>query len=393
MVVRSFSKNGGLELYTHRLVEGLTQNGLSVTVFCEQSDSDFNHANLKIENFSKPAPSLNKSRRLTHYLKVASLAVSQSAQFDIVHSQHFPVCGANVVTFHNHSVPHLTSCGRSWERALNFGKMHFNAAYRQRNEIDQMLAEKASVLIFPSHVLKQDFEASFRLTDKDISGRHIVAYPGVDSIVQQPPRTESATKSAFQNTVSQSVTTMTPPFTFLFVGKGFRKKGLDILFDACQTLIQQGYSFRLMIVGLKEKLLDSFRLSTSQLREHIFYLGFQKDMAQIYNQAQAIVMPSRLEPFGMAAGEAMIYGVVPIVTQTSGVAELLSRGKDALILQDELNHVELADLMASLIESPPLVSTLSEAARLTAGQITWDHTVAQTLSGYSQIASQTRQND
>jgi glycosyltransferase involved in cell wall biosynthesis len=167
-----------------------------------------------------------------------------------------------------------------------------------------------------------------------------------------------------------------------------------VLLLACQRLARSGLRFKLLIAGLQEKLPDRFRLLMAGLTRHVFYLGFQKDMDAVYARAQVIVLPSRVEPFGMAPVEAMVHGLVPIVSQVSGVAEFLSHEKDGLILKDQLDDEELANLMADLIKQPQKVEILSRQARQTAWQCSWDKTVQATLGAYARVqAGKVTSND
>lgn len=172
-------------------------------------------------------------------------------------------------------------------------------------------------------------------------------------------------------------------FNFLFVGRGFRKKGLDVLFTACKLLKQNSsHPFRLLIAGLSAKPADRLRLSLMGLQDCISYLGFQKDMDAVYTQARSIILPSRVEPFGMAPVQAMQRGLVPIVSRVSGVAEVLSDKIDSLLLSNHLDAAELADLMNQLMTNAELLNKLSTNALVTAERVNWDETVIQTMKAY-----------
>jgi glycosyltransferase involved in cell wall biosynthesis len=217
----------------------------------------------------------------------------------------------------------------------------------------------------------RDFEKTYNLLSFRDPASHLVAYPGVD------PLPKDSQLPVIQENH--------PPINFLFVGKGFRKKGLDVLFSACRILAQSGYSFTLSIAGLKAKPLDRIRLAVFGLSKRVKYLGFQNDMTSVYANAQAIVFPSRIDAFGMAPLEAMRYGVIPIVSRVSGVSEILTHGKDGLILEDHLNAKELAGLMASLFEDQGKIAALSQQARRTASNYRWTGTVDVVLNGYATI--------
>lgn len=377
MVVRLFSPRGGLELYTHKLVEQLLERGHYVTVICQENQSDLKHDGLKVEFFPKPEPNLSKAERQRHYFEATTEAVLRCGPFDLVHSQHHPVRQADVVTFHNHTVSRLNLVGMRWEAALNTFKTSFAAAYRARDLYDRHLATTALCRIFTSKTCASDFYKTYKLEDAPF----VVSYPGAtieSAILDQAPPLQTGSQTNPDTT-----------FNFLFVGKGFRKKGLDVLYESCALLKSEGYDFRLLIAGLSEKPLDKLRKLKFGLRNHVQYLGFRKDMENVYARARAIVLPSRIEPFGMAPLQGMLFGLVPIVSKVAGVSELLTDEYDALILKNHLDAEELAGHMARLIGDPELTENMSERARITAKKITWDNAVDRTISGYK-IALQSR---
>src|SRR5215470_8958392 len=149
MVVRSFSPHGGLELYTHKLVDGLLRRGIHVTVICEETDSTLAHANLKTVQFRAADPGLRKSQRLKHYYLAASEAVEDHGPFDLVHSQQLPIAAADVVTFHNHTLRRMSEVGTTLENLFNGAKRALVPAYRLRDHYDRELCLRARCLVFP----------------------------------------------------------------------------------------------------------------------------------------------------------------------------------------------------------------------------------------------------
>jgi glycosyltransferase involved in cell wall biosynthesis len=376
MVMRSFSESGGLELYAHRVVEGLLSLGHKVTVVHEVCDSGFSHPGLTKLKFEPAPEKAPKAVRIKHHFQAASKCVLENGPFDIVHSQHLPMSGADVVTFHNHSANRLLKVGQAWEKLLTQAKMVYSNAYKTRYSQDRILCQ-SRVLVFPAAVMRNDFIETYGLNERQVKPSYIVAHPGAEfpgEATANQPILPSATADQGQ-----------PPFTFLFVGKGFRKKGLDILLKACQLLNDEGITFRLLIAGLRGKPIDRLRLKSMGIEKRVTYLGFRKDMHNVYAQAQASVLPSRIEPFGMAPIQGMIFGLVPIVSKVCGVAEVLTDGEDSLILQDHLSAEELARLMKRLITEQELLRKMSQRARETAAGLTWQRTAEATMSAY-QIA-------
>jgi glycosyltransferase involved in cell wall biosynthesis len=375
MVVRSFSTSGGLELYAHKLVEGLLDRNFRITVICEQSDSTFVHPNLEVLRFEKAPGHMTKAGKIDHYRKSVAQVLSEHGPFDLVHSQHLGIDNADIVTFHNHTVHRLSQAGIWWERYLNLAKAQLIPAYQKRNEMDNLLAKNAHALIFPSAVCKDDFGKAYALNGKE--PLQVVAYPG--STFDTGTSSESQPAHNGKN--------QTTPFTFLFVGRGFRKKGLDVLLKACRILKQRKLSFQLHIAGMSAKPIDRLRLQLNGLADVVTYLGFRKDMPNVYSQCQAIVLPSRLEPFGMAPVQAMLYGLVPIVSRVCGVAEVLTNEKNALIVENQLSAQELADAMQRLLGDDALKQSLLKEGRHVRELVDWKQTVVVTENAYGAAIS------
>ncbi|SRR5579885_1801967 len=370
MVLRSFSVGGGLELYAHKQVEGLLDRGHRVTVVCSESKSELGHENLRIIRFAAPRTGAGKAERLQHQFQAATDAVASAGPFDIVHSQHLPMDGANVVTFHNHTVFRLSKVGRPWERSLNDVKLNMVPAYRLREQYDRLLCSQARCLMFSSRTCRDDFYDTYGSSCNLEATPWVVAYPGA----------ELSGSGSDMHGDRQHPTAR--QFSFLFVGRGYRKKGLDVLLKACGILSRQGKHFKLLIAGMGARPIDRARLVWMRLEDQVDYLGFCKDMDAVYRQCQVIVMPSRVEPFGMAPLQAMLRGLCPIVSRVSGISEVLQDGQNGLVLEDHLDARELARLMSRLIDEPGTLAAMGDESRKLASEMTWDKCVERTLEGY-----------
>jgi len=62
------------------------------------------------------------------------------------------------------------------------------------------------------------------------------------------------------------------------------------------------------------------------------FLGLRDDIAAQYRQADLMILLSRLEPFGLAALEAMASGALPLVSGDGGMAEIVTHGVDGWLV-------------------------------------------------------------
>ena len=109
----------------------------------------------------------------------------------------------------------------------------------------------------------------------------------------------------------------------LFVGSGFKRKGVD---EFLQILSRLEYrDFKAFIVG-KEKQMDSYRLRTCELglKEKVFFTGPIRNVNDFYVVADVFILPTRYEPFSNVILEAMSFGSVVFTTKQNGAHEIIS---------------------------------------------------------------------
>jgi len=101
------------------------------------------------------------------------------------------------------------------------------------------------------------------------------------------------------------------------------------------------------------------------VEERVSFLGKQNHVERLIPQAQVLLLPSRLEAFGLAALEAMACGVPAVATRVGGVPELITHGVDGFL--EEVGDVEgQADQVVALLTDEALYKRISGAARGTA---------------------------
>jgi glycosyltransferase involved in cell wall biosynthesis len=107
----------------------------------------------------------------------------------------------------------------------------------------------------------------------------------------------------------------------LYFGKLMRQKGVHLLLDAWCEIAPRHPDVRLVVVGFGDARADL----EAQAPPGVVFTGAM-DHAQLHRLvplADAVVVPSVLpEAFGMVAAEAAACGVVPIVSDHSGLAEV-----------------------------------------------------------------------
>ena len=147
------------------------------------------------------------------------------------------------------------------------------------------------------------------------------------------------------------------PFRLLFVGNWSRRKGADLLPKIMQQL---GGAFELRFTqGLQH------RRSVGRMPANMVSLGRIEDMHQMvecYQSCDALLFPSRLEGFGLAALEAQACGLPVIATQGSSLVDVVEDGRTGLLCP--MDDVEAFVAAARrLAKNPTQWREMGEAAR------------------------------
>lgn len=155
-------------------------------------------------------------------------------------------------------------------------------------------------------------------------------------------------------------------FTFLYVGRIVRDKGVDELCEAFHWLVGP-YLARLIIIGNFEEDLDLISDVSKNLIEeddHIEYVGLKKgeELLAYYAAADCFVLPSYREGFPYTVLEAGAMGLPCIVTDVNGSREIIEEGVNGLIIPSK-DAVALYDAMMKMMADVTMHSRMVSVAR------------------------------
>jgi glycosyltransferase involved in cell wall biosynthesis len=119
----------------------------------------------------------------------------------------------------------------------------------------------------------------------------------------------------------------------LFVGRLVPEKGLDTLINALPLILAGGLNVKLVVVGEgPQKEMYQRMASDYGLREKVLFAGYIDDwtLRALYRVADVAVVPSKFEPFGIVALEAMAAHCPLVTTSTGGLSEIVDDGGTGL---------------------------------------------------------------
>jgi UDP-glucose:(heptosyl)LPS alpha-1,3-glucosyltransferase len=327
LVIQRFSPAGGAERACANLARGLLERGHEVHVFAQ---------------YIKPIPGITP-----HVVPIDGLFDHQSfAQqsrklleaetFDIVHSftrtarQDILRLGGGIHREYLARTDRAYSAlGRLWR------KIRPKERYELRLESESFAPAASRAVVAVSHRVKEEAVRHYGVPAEKIA----VIHNGVDGAEFKP--SEEA-----RRLIRNQIGLAEGDYTLLFVGTGFRRKGLPYAIQA----VDRVPSAKLVVVGEGK----------APAHPRVLMLGRRTDVAHLYAAADAFIFPTLYDPFPNATLEAMASGIPVIVSRVAGTSELIDG--DSIVVEEPWNIEELAGAVKRL-EDPAVRKPMGEAAR------------------------------
>jgi len=167
----------------------------------------------------------------------------------------------------------------------------------------------------------------------------------------------------------------------LYVGRLAAMKGVDTFLRAAARLVPKFPDVLFVVAGEGPEYSRLIHLAAAlEIGDHVMFLGKVSDEERelLLQGSSVFVLPSVVEPFGIAALEAMAAGVPTIVSKTSGVAEISSGAFQV----DFWDADEFASRIAELLEYPTLRAAMGEQGRWEALREGWPERARETVGVY-----------
>jgi glycosyltransferase involved in cell wall biosynthesis len=172
----------------------------------------------------------------------------------------------------------------------------------------------------------------------------------------------------------------------LFSGQLIERKGVDVLIAAFAKIAHRVPELRVQLLGTGPALLSLTKLVPIELRDRVQFLGFKQPNAlpEIFAAADAFVLPSRHDGWGVVVNEALGAGLPIIVSDRVGARELVKHGCNGLITR--AGDVEsLASALLRLGQSAELRKSYGHSSRAKAVDWGLDQGVKRWIELYDQV--------
>jgi glycosyltransferase involved in cell wall biosynthesis len=122
------------------------------------------------------------------------------------------------------------------------------------------------------------------------------------------------------------------------MGKLYREKGQKEAISALIELRKTHHGIRLLLIGgvsdaRYRKELDGL-IVTEGLEESVFFLGQRRDGRRLMHVMDVLLVPSRVDSFGLAALDAMAAGTPVVALEAGGLPEIIRNEKNGCLIPD-----------------------------------------------------------
>lgn len=289
-IVKRFGRVGGMESYVWHLVHGLVKCGVQVAVVCEQVCEPPVDSILVFTVEASPERPRWKSMlgfRERVDQKIRQVFFGQAV---LIHSHERSLCH-QVTTFHG--PPIEPSRGFSWFSRFT---RRFNA-WKQMEREELLGPDVQMVLSVSSLTEMQLINAYPELVDKSTD----LAWPGVHPSKVDPSLSESMSADHPQ---------------FLFVGKEWKRKGLDLAIGIVDEFRKSYAGATLTVFGVEEASLPY----AIRGFDWVTFRGWVPAIS--WSDFDMLIHPARKEPFGMVVAEARGWGLPVLISSKVGAKDL-----------------------------------------------------------------------
>jgi D-inositol-3-phosphate glycosyltransferase len=385
---------GGMNVYVRELTRYLGQRGVQVDVFTRSQDEhvphvlhDLGYGNRVVHVPAGPETPMGKyemSSYLPQFVQgICDFAKSKGLQYDLIHSHYWMsgIAGLDLKTAWNVPVVHMFHTLGLMKQRVARTPEEAEGEYRIDGERDVLQRADCIVAATPAELSQLQW-----LYQAD-PGKVVVIPPGVDISRFYPISPDEAKEVIGVPPCEKSL---------LFVGRIEPLKGVDTLIQAIRLMQARGVYVCLVLIGgdidsdsdSGNDEMERLKAICEQVGLHdlVTFLGkrSQDTLPYYYSAAEAVVVPSHYESFGMVALEAMACGTPVVASQVGGLAFLVRDGVTGFTVPVDEPQA-LADRLTLLIQDPVMRRKFGDQALQEARQYAWENIAARINELYQQV--------
>ncbi len=322
----------------------------------------------------------------TTYKKIKEL--NQKAAFDIIHANlplvsnlAIPKGAANTLisTVHSTWKGEAEAIKHEGLRKLNTNEkfmLEFNYLLKSS---EKKLMNRSDALIGVSAYTREELTEFYNIEEEKI---HVI-YNGVDVEKFKPNKDKTHLRRELQLEEEGKM--------ILFVGRLYRRKGLETLLQSVPKVIERFRDAKFVISGEgfkenKEKLLKLAK--KLDIENHVLFAGYFPDerLPDLYAASDIFVLPALYENFPFAILEAQATGLPVISTKVGGIPEIITNNQNGLLVEPA-NAEQLTEATLTLLENQKMAAELGRNGRkLVEAKFGWQLVTRQLVDLYAAIS-------
>jgi D-inositol-3-phosphate glycosyltransferase len=391
---------GGMNVYVRDLARELGRRGIGVDVYTRSQDEhvphvlhDLGYGNRIVHVPAGPESPLSKEHLYDHLPAfvggVAEFASGKGLSYDLIHSHYWLSGLAGLDLRERWGVPLI-------HMHHTLGEMKNRVARSPEERVSPLrIASEHKLLSSADRIVAatQAEMAQFQWLYREEASQSVVIPPGVDTSHFYPIPADEA---------KEFVGIPCGARLLLFVGRIEPLKGIDTLFEAMAILQRQGVLAEcevcLAVIGgepdADPEKMTSEMARLQELRDRlglerlVTFLGRrdQDTLQYYYSAAEAVIVPSHYESFGLVALEAMACGTPVVASETGGLVFLVRDGETGFHVPVG-DAASLAERLGRLILEPDLRERLGRQAHEHARAYDWSAIAVQIVLLYRSILS------
>ena len=363
-----YDKQGGISRYVSEISQSMSyENEVCVLTACAKHRP----AGIRFEHVPiiwKPISLRVLSFALGNVFQIRKM---KKNGFDVVNSQGAEAVNSDIVTMQ--SVQKAAFRQFSRERGLAYRILK---GFEPRNnivlKIEKNNMKKAKKIIAIAEGVKQDIIRNYGVEDERID----VIHSGVNLDEFNPKN-----RDKYFEQIRRMHDISFDDTLLLFCGWEFKRKGLKYIIEALGSFNEQ---VKLIVVGGADKRRYIKDAKRQGVEKRVVFAGHQKNIERYFAASDIFVFPTKYEPFGLVITEAMASGIPAVTTRTAGAAELITDGKDGMLLDARVSTKNLVKKLGYILEND-LAKKMGKNARKTAENYGWDSVAEKTLKTYEGV--------
>jgi len=225
--------------------------------------------------------------------------------------------------------------------------------------IEKLLVNKSSLLIFPSSLLSNTFKQYYKVSDD----RCIIIPNGISKIFCEKgrvfPEINNSLKIIFYNGSNDSI-----------------NRNLDKILEMISNLECE---IELYVIGNKIGIKPQ-----RKVKIHFVDLISHTELINFLMDKLFIIKSTCYDTFSIMVAECMALGLIPIISENIGIKDVIEHGRNGFIYKSSKED-DLAQLLNQISKRKFNLTMISENAKKTVMQLSWERITEQYISAYKSV--------